>query len=60
MIRIATEADVAAMLAIYAPNVENTTYTFEYTVPTSEELYIGFGRSPSSSPGWCGSRTAAS
>ena len=38
MIRIATEADVPAMLAIYAPYVENTTYTFEYTVPTTEEF----------------------
>ena len=38
MIRIATEADVPAMLAIYAPYVETTTYTFEYTVPTAEEF----------------------
>lgn len=36
MIRFATSDDVAAMLAIYAPYVENTTYTFEYTVPTQE------------------------
>ena len=42
MIRIATEADVAAMLAIYAPYVENTTYTFEYTVPTTEEFIHRF------------------
>ena len=33
MIRIATEADIPAMLEIYAPYVENTTYSFEYDVP---------------------------
>ncbi len=33
MIRIATEADLPAMLAIYRPYVENTTYSFEYDVP---------------------------
>lgn len=33
MIRIATEADIPAMLAIYRPYVENTTYSFEYDVP---------------------------
>ena len=42
MIRVATEADVPAMLAIYAPYVENTTYTFEYTVPTLEEFVDRF------------------
>ena len=34
MIRIATEKDIPAMLAIYAPYVENTTFSFEYTPPT--------------------------
>ena len=34
MIRIATEADVPAMLAIYAPYILTTTHTFEYDVPT--------------------------
>ena len=34
MIRIATEADVPEMLAIYAPYIENTTISFEYNVPT--------------------------
>ena len=34
MIRIASESDVPAMLAIYAPYVEETTYSFEYTPPT--------------------------
>lgn len=36
MIRIATEQDIPQMLAIYAPYVENTTYSFEYTPPTRE------------------------
>ena len=38
MIRIATEKDVAAMLAIYTPYVENTTYSFEYVPPTLEQF----------------------
>jgi len=38
MIRIATEADIPAILAIYAPYVENTTITFEYDVPSLEEF----------------------
>ena len=42
MIRIATEADVPEMLAIYAPYILNTTYTFEYTVPTQEEFLARF------------------
>lgn len=33
MIRPAAEKDIPAMLAIYAPYVENTTVTFEYDVP---------------------------
>lgn len=41
-VRIATEADVPAILAIYAPYVENTTYTFEYTVPSVEEFLQRF------------------
>ena len=36
MIRIATEGDLPAMLAIYAPYVEHTTVSFEYTVPSPE------------------------
>lgn len=35
-IRIATVQDVPAMLAIYAPYVEQTTYSFEYAPPTLE------------------------
>ena len=42
MIRIAIEADVPQMLAIYAPYVLNTTYTFEYDVPTREEFLQRF------------------
>ena len=38
MIRIATESDISQMLAIYAPYVENTTYSFEYTPPTLEQF----------------------
>ena len=38
MIRIATQADVPQILAIYAPYILNTTYTFEYDVPTLEEF----------------------
>lgn len=37
-IRVATEADAEALLAIYAPYVEHTAITFEYTVPTVEEF----------------------
>jgi phosphinothricin acetyltransferase len=33
MIRIAIESDIPAMLEIYRPYVENTTYSFEYDVP---------------------------
>ena len=44
MIRIATEADVPAMLAIYTPYVENTTYSFEYTAPTLEQFTQRFLR----------------
>ena len=42
MIRIATEADIPAMLAIYGPYVENTAYSFEYTVPTVEAFTARF------------------
>ena len=42
MIRLATEADVPQMLAIYAPYVLTTTYTFEYEVPTEETFLARF------------------
>ena len=42
MIRIATEADVPAILAIYAPYVENTTISFEYDVPCKKEFMQRF------------------
>ena len=44
MIRIATEADVPQMLAIYAPYILNTTHTFEYDVPSVEEFTQRFRR----------------
>ena len=44
MIRIATEADIPQMLAIYAPYVENTTYSFEYAPPTLEEFSRRFAK----------------
>ena len=44
MIRIATENDVTAMLAIYTPYVENTTYSFEYAPPTLEQFVQRFAK----------------
>jgi len=38
MIRNATEADVPAILSIYAPYVLNSTATFEYDVPSEAEF----------------------
>ena len=32
-VRLATEADAAAILAIYAPYIRETVITFEYEVP---------------------------
>ena len=42
MIRIAREEDVPQILAIYAPYVLTTTYTFEYEVPTEEAFLQRF------------------
>ena len=42
MIRIAREADVPEILAIYAPYIENTTFTFEYHVPTRDAFLARF------------------
>ena len=42
MIRIATEADIPQMLALYAPYIVTTTYTFEYDVPTEAEFLQRF------------------
>lgn len=36
--RVARPEDAAALLAIYAPYVEETVITFEYEVPTVEEF----------------------
>ncbi|MDD3243061.1 MAG: GNAT family N-acetyltransferase [Eubacteriales bacterium] len=38
VIRTATQADAPALLAIYAPYVENTAITFEYEVPSEQEF----------------------
>lgn len=37
-LRMAIPEDAPAMLAIYAPYVENTSITFEYVPPTVEEF----------------------
>ena len=37
-IRVAAAEDAAALLKIYAPYVEKTAITFEYTVPELEEF----------------------
>lgn len=42
VLRIASEADVPAMLAIYAPYILTTTYSFEYDVPSEEEFLQRF------------------
>ena len=42
MIRFAAEKDLPAMLGIYAPYVENTTYSFEYEVPSMEVFTARF------------------
>ena len=42
MIRVAAEADVPAILAIYAPYILRSTATFEYDVPTEAEFLRRF------------------
>ena len=44
MLRIAKEADVPAILAIYAPYILTTTYSFEYDVPTEADFLARFRR----------------
>ena len=41
-IRPATVADIPQILEIYAPYIENTAYSFEYTVPTLAEFTLRF------------------
>lgn len=41
-IRAARLEDIPAILEIYRPYVENTTYSFEYTVPSLEEFTVRF------------------
>lgn len=43
-IRLAKKSDAAALLAIYAPYVENTAITFEYEVPTIEDFGTRIGK----------------
>ena len=42
MIRFAHTGDIPQMLAIYAPYILTTTYTFEYEVPSEEEFLARF------------------
>lgn len=42
MIRLATKADIPAILDIYGPYVRNTCYSFEYNIPTLEEFTARF------------------
>lgn len=42
MIRMATESDLPQILEIYGPYVENTAYSFEYTVPTPQQFLQRF------------------
>ena len=42
MLRPAVEADVPAILEIYAPYVRNTTATFEYDVPCRRDFMQRF------------------
>jgi phosphinothricin acetyltransferase len=44
--RLATPSDGAAILAVYAPYVENTTYTFEIEAPTLQEVCARMTRHP--------------
>lgn len=42
MIRAAQESDIPQILEIYAPYIQNTTVTFEYTVPSPSEFLERF------------------
>ncbi len=42
MIRMARQEDISGILAVYAPYVEHTTYTFEYSVPTLQDFTARF------------------
>jgi L-amino acid N-acyltransferase YncA len=44
--RLATVADGPAIQAVYAPYVESTTYTFEFQIPTVEEVCHRMTRHP--------------
>ncbi|MBE6598480.1 MAG: N-acetyltransferase [Ruminococcaceae bacterium] len=44
IIRHAGESDIPRILEIYAPYIQNTTYSFEYDVPTTEAFTERFRR----------------
>ena len=50
MIRIATEADIPQILAVYAPYVTDSAYTFEFTVPSEAEFTQRFRQITSQFP----------
>ena len=50
MIRMATEADIPAILEIYGPYVCDTAISFEYSVPTLESFTARFARITSRFP----------
>lgn len=49
-IRMASPADAEALLAIYAPYVQNTAITYEYDVPTPEEFSARIAKTLKSYP----------
>ena len=49
-IRMASPADAEALLAIYAPYVQNTAITYEYDVPTPEEFAARIAKTLKSYP----------
>ncbi len=55
-LRIAHPDDAAALLAIYAPYVEHTAITYEYTVPTVEEFSARIEHTPAKIPLYCRER----
>ena len=54
MIRMATQADIPAILDIYGPYVLHTAVSFEYSVPLWRNLPNGSAPSPPNSPGLFG------
>ena len=44
LIRLATPEDAAGILAIYAPYIQDTSFTFETEVPSVEDFNFCLGR----------------